>query len=150
MKLNLNSKRLWVWGPVLAWMAILFFASSLPKQTPPGGNDTITFSGIMPVFPGDWEFVIKKSTHLIAYGVLSVLIARALLPNRVPNGRTLALAVALAGLYALTDEFHQTFTAGRHASVLDLGIDLMGASIGCWLYYLRQRRYPRTLLVWRR
>lgn len=146
--MNQNAKLKWLlltWGPALAWMAFIFFWSSLPKQVSPNEADQITFTGILPIFPGDWEFLIKKSTHVIAYAVLAVLIARALLlDHHAPTGRTLALAVALAGLYAITDEFHQSFTAGRHASSLDIGIDLFGATIGCCL------RYPRTLLVWRR
>lgn len=146
--MKLNRKWLWTWGPVLAWMVLIFFWSSIPKQVPPGGSKSITFSGIMPVFPGDWEFVVKKSTHLVAYAVLAVLISRALLPGRVPTGRTIALAIVLAGVYAVSDEFHQTFTPGRHASLVDISIDLLGAALGCCARFAR--RYPRTLFVWRR
>jgi VanZ family protein len=32
-----------------------------------------------------------------------------------------------AVLYAVTDEFHQGFVAGRHESALDVGIDAAGA-----------------------
>jgi VanZ family protein len=40
-----------------------------------------------------------------------------------------AWALALAILYAITDEFHQGFVAGRHESAVDVGIDAAGALI---------------------
>jgi len=42
----------------------------------------------------------------------------------------LAWAWILAVAYAATDEFHQSFTAGRHMSVQDVAIDATGAMIG--------------------
>ena len=35
-------------------------------------------------------------------------------------------------LYAATDELHQGFVGGRHASVVDVGIDAIGASWPSW------------------
>jgi VanZ family protein len=39
-------------------------------------------------------------------------------------------AVALAFLYAMTDEFHQLFVAGRAGRFIDVCIDTAGAVIG--------------------
>ena len=36
----------------------------------------------------------------------------------------------LAILYAASDEFHQSFVAGRGATVMDVGIDSIGAGLG--------------------
>jgi len=33
-------------------------------------------------------------------------------------------------LFALSDEFHQSFVPGRDARLIDVGIDLMGAEPG--------------------
>ena len=43
--------------------------------------------------------------------------------------RPWAWALALAVLYAITDELHQGFVAGRHPSLVDVGIDAAGALI---------------------
>ena len=53
------------------------------------------------------------------------------------------LAWLLAVLYALSDEFHQSFTSGRHPSIWDVLIfDNLGALISLWLtdLYLNQKR----------
>jgi VanZ family protein len=40
-----------------------------------------------------------------------------------------AWALAVAVLYAITDELRQGFVAGRHPAVVDVGIDAAGALI---------------------
>lgn len=128
---------LWSWGPVVAAMLVMFAASAQPKFGPPPDADPlrIYFSGVLPVFPGIWEFAIKKSAHMVAYGILAVLCMRAFLawmPHS--NGwltlrRSSLLAIGLTLGYALLDELHQSFVPGRHASALDIGLDLGGAVI---------------------
>jgi VanZ family protein len=46
--------------------------------------------------------------------------------------RVAVLAAALAGAYGVTDEWHQTFTPGRDASLADVVKDLAGAVLGAW------------------
>lgn len=56
------------------------------------------------------------------------------------------LAWFLAVLYALTDEFHQSFVLGRHASLVDVGVDAVGAAGMLWIYNLWQnRKAERTI-----
>jgi VanZ family protein len=50
----------------------------------------------------------------------------------------------LTAAYAATDEFHQSFTAGRHPSPVDVGIDSVGAllfllALALWLRGRRAR-----------
>jgi VanZ family protein len=40
----------------------------------------------------------------------------------------------MAVLYAGSDEFHQSFTSGRHPSVMDVGIDTLGAITGALFF----------------
>ena len=60
--------------------------------------------------------------------MLAFLLARALERE--------APALALGVLYAASDELHQAFVRGRHASPIDVAIDTVGLLIG--------------LLAWRR
>jgi VanZ family protein len=116
------------WGPVALALIALFVASGQPA--PDFGDNaplTVYFSGLMPMFPGMWEVVIKKSGHLIAFGVLALLFLRALKLWHIPPRRAMLLAVALTTVYALLDEFHQSFVPGRHPSARDLAIDFGGA-----------------------
>lgn len=57
------------------------------------------------------------------------------------------LAWLLAIFYACTDEFHQSFTRGRHPSIWDVLIfDNLGALVSLWLadLFLKQKRPDGT------
>jgi VanZ family protein len=102
------------WIPIVLWAGLIFVFSSIPSLN----------SGL-----GTWDYVLRKCAHMAEYAVLAVLLRRAL-------GRT-APALLLASAYAVTDEFHQTFVAGRHGSPVDWAIDTVGALLG--LVLLRRR-----------
>ena len=104
-----------VWLPVVIWAAVIFTLSSIPSLS----------TGL-----GTWDTILRKGAHLTEYAVLGGLLYRAL--GRDP----LALAVGIA--YAATDELHQYFVRGRHASPVDVAIDAVGVAIGM-LVWLRLR-----------
>jgi VanZ family protein len=110
-----RSRLLTVWLPVLVWAAVIFTFSSIPSLS----------TGL-----GTWDTILRKGAHLTEYAVLGGLLYRAL--GREP----LALAVGIA--YAATDELHQYFVRGRHASPVDVAIDAVGVAIGM-LVWLRLR-----------
>jgi hypothetical protein len=126
------------WGPCCLLMALLFVASAQPKYPPPGGEPTpVYFSGMMPIFQGAWDMLVKKTAHVIAYGVLALAYLYALSRSGVASPRAGYLAIALAACYAATDELHQAFVPGRTASALDVGVDVAGAA----LFVFVVRRY---------
>lgn len=50
-------------------------------------------------------------------------------------------------LYAVTDEFHQSFVPGRTSLASDIIVDFAGASIGLGLFYLFYYKiYKRHIL----
>lgn len=71
------------------------------------------------------EFLIRKSAHFIVFGCLALLIYR-MLPNR--RGR-LAGTLIISLFLALGDEFHQSFTGGRTATLQDVYLDMAGAIV---------------------
>jgi VanZ family protein len=102
-----GSRVLTLWLPVVAWAGLIFALSSIPSLS----------SGL-----GEWDYVLRKGAHLTEYAVLGALLLRAL-------GRELpAFFGALA--YAATDELHQHFVRGRHASPVDVAIDAVGIAFG--------------------
>ena len=106
-----------LWLPVLAWAAVIFAFSSIPSLS----------SGL-----GAWDTVLRKGAHITEYAVLGALLYRAL-EREAP-----ALAAGIA--YAATDELHQHFVRGRHASPVDVAIDGVGVALGMVLWLrLRQR-----------
>ena len=44
--------------------------------------------------------------------------------------RDAVLSIVVAGAYAMTDEWHQSFVATRYASAVDVLIDTAGAAAG--------------------
>jgi VanZ family protein len=83
---------------------------------------------------------IRKLAHFTEYLVLSVLLYRALRVDRRWSVRAAALALGIAGLYAVGDEFHQWFVPGRTAAASDCLIDVSGAAAGQGLLAARLRR----------
>ena len=97
-------------------MAIIFGFSSIPSQE-------------MPNF-GLWDLVVKKGAHMLGYGLMALAFWYGLHFDK----HSWWLALLLAVLYALTDEFHQSFVPGRHPSWVDaLVIDGGGAAIALGL-----------------
>jgi VanZ family protein len=92
-----------VWGPVIVWAGVIFALSSVPS----------------------WDDVLRKCAHVTEYAILGFLLLRAI-------GRELpALVVGI--LYAASDELHQHFVHGRHASAVDVLIDSVGLLIGIFV-----------------
>ncbi len=106
------------WAPVVLWAAVIFAFSSIPSLG----------TGL-----GTWDLVLRKLAHMTEYAVLGALLYRAV-------GRP-ELAIVLGGLYAVTDEIHQTFVRGRHGAWYDVFIDTIGVSIGVIAW--RRSRWSR-------
>ena len=69
------------------------------------------------------EFLIRKSTHFFTFALMALVIY-AVLPKW--NFRKM-IAAFLTLLVAITDEVHQSLTAGRTASSQDVMLDMAGA-----------------------
>ena len=106
--------RLVAWLPVIAWAGVIFAFSAQPNlRFVPDQN---------------LDFLVRKAGHMGVYGILALLLWRALGVTTAWR-RPWAWALVLAVLYSITDEFHQGSVAGRHPSALDVGIDAAGALI---------------------
>jgi VanZ family protein len=111
---------MFLWGPVVLMLVVIFGASSIPD---------------LKTLPGN---ISDKSGHSIGYAMLGGAILRALAGGRLRGvtwSRGLA-AIALATLYGMTDEFHQLFVPGRSADRYDVLADCIGASIGSAIGWL--------------
>ena len=115
-----------LWGPVVAYMALIFVLSA--QAQPP-----------LPTQLTD------KQGHSIGYFGLAVTVSRAL-AGGLARGATLPVAAAawtIAGAYAATDEWHQSFVPGRSADVRDWYADVIGALVGagaCWAWGIIRAR----------
>ena len=87
------------------------------------------------------HFLIRKLAHCTEYGMFGLFLYHSF-TFRQPeswNTRSAVSAVVVAGLFSLTDEYHQSFVPGRTASIVDCGIDTFGALVGMLLLYAGRR-----------
>jgi len=86
--------------------------------------------------------LMRKAAHMTEYAVFCLLLYAAFLEADDFEWRPrLALrSVLIAGIYSLTDEYHQTFVAGRTASIVDCGIDTAGAAISTLIVFALDKR----------
>jgi VanZ family protein len=101
------------WLLVAVWAGVIFALSATPH--------------LRVAEAADLDFILRKSGHMAAFGILALLIWRALALSAVRRAMVWSLLLTVA--YAATDEFHQSFTAGRNASPVDVSIDSAGALI---------------------
>ncbi len=88
-------RRVWLWGPAVLQMAVIFALSGTPNL------------GALPVK--------DVTAHFAGYALLAALVARATSAARW-SGMTLntaGRAWLISAVYGVTDEFHQSFVAGR-------------------------------------
>lgn len=108
------------WLPVIGYCTLIFVQSSFPSYE---HLPTFKFS--------------DKLLHAAAYALLAALFCRAF--NNSDRwhrrwGAVFVLSVAATTAYGLSDEWHQSFVAGRSAEAGDVAADLAGSLIGSWLY----------------
>ncbi len=115
-------------------MALIFFFSAqsqLPKPERP------------------WvDFILEKSAHFFEFVVLGALLVRALGGPEQGRTRMFIAAIAIAWVYALSDEIHQLFVPNRDADWVDVVFDWIGAAVGAaigllWLTARANRKYVR-------
>lgn len=109
-------RRLFYWFPTLVWAGIIYSFSSL--TTPSTSR----------IF---WQdFLVKKSAHVTVYMVLTGLVYRSLKNTTSLTGNYLLLTtLCLVILYAISDEFHQSFTPGREPTLRDAIIDSVSSFV---------------------
>ena len=121
-------ERLFRWGPAIIIMGLIFIASST------SGSDIPDF--------GVLNFCAMKGGHLLGYALLGATYLHALVWQNKHNRSRLLTAGILVILYAITDEWHQSFTPERYPSLMDVCIDTAGGFLG-----IASRHFVRKRLI---
>ena len=134
------------WGPAILVMGLIFLFSSIPMKLSPPSVEPLKLTP---------DYLLKKGAHLLGYALLALAVSRAILradpanwPASPPTSPEVGgelrglrlrgwkgdvITICCVLLFAMSDEFHQSFVPGRGASLIDVGIDLLGGVIGCGL-----------------
>lgn len=115
------------YAPPIAVMTLIFALSATPDLS----------SGL-----GTWDLVLRKIAHVAIFGLLWLALARA------ADWRHPLLVSVIAVLYAVSDEVHQSFVAGRVGSPVDVAIDCVGIGLAALAWLLTARRRGRPGPPW--
>jgi len=109
----IDTTRLLRWSLVIAYAGAIFWASSLHGP---------------PIEIGRRH--ADKGLHFAGFFVFGALLVRAVHARGAPRTSRLLLTLAIATLYAASDELHQKFVPGRSCELADMIADAAGAAAG--------------------
>lgn len=96
---------------------------------------------------------IVKGYHIAEFTLLCFLLFSGLRRSLCRDARAaVAISAAFSVLYAISDEWHQTFVIGRGGTAVDVGIDCIGIFVmtACILWWHRSKPdSERRGLFWR-
>ena len=119
--------------PLIAWLGFISFASS--DSFSHGNTSRIIGPLILWLFPNTSQeslavvhVVTRKAAHFTEYAILGFLAARAFRTSPRPaiRDRWFLISATIVVVYALMDEYHQSFVPTRTASIFDSLIDMVG------------------------
>ena len=107
-------------------MAVLYWLSSLPGTPLP--DDPAIYALFYWISPS-----VQNAMHVPAYAALAWAWRWALGAWLRRSSARAAGACAIASIYGVSDEWHQSFVPGRYASLTDVMLDVAGAVLGIWI-----------------
>ncbi len=133
--------------PLVVWLLFISFASADSFSA----SNTSRFVGplILWLFPNtspetlaQIHLIIRKAAHFTEYAILGYLAARAFRTSPRPalQHHWFLASLVLVVLYALLDEYHQSFVPSRTGSIFDSLIDMAGGLTA--LIIIRRRTRP--------
>ena len=119
--------------PLFLWLAFISYASS--DSFSAGNTSRIIGPLIRWLFPDaspdtllTVHIITRKLAHFTEYAILGFLAARAFRTSERPtiNSRWFLISLTLIVVYALADEYHQSFVPTRTGTIYDSLIDIVG------------------------
>lgn len=111
------------WVPVVVWMGVIFWLSSIPDLE----------SGLKQ------DFILRKIAHMLEFAILTFLLIRGLKQEKLNYKKVVLYSLIIALFYALTDEYHQSFVFGRQCSFKDVDIDGIGILLMSLVWYIKDK-----------
>ena len=116
------SPSFYYWLPAFLFAALIFLLSH--QSNPPGA-----------------EIVPSYTAHFFEYALFGLTLTWGATSgfHRPLSSKSAVLLGVIAALYAIGDEFHQSFVPNRVASLGDVGMDVLGAAAFVGVVWLRRR-----------
>ena len=136
---------------LIIWIIVIFMFSNEPATLSHSKSDKVaktTIDTVSTVTGNDYtkskitidsRYVVRKVAHFTLYFILGVL-SITVLRNYGISNRIVLYSILFCLIYAISDEIHQLFIAGRNFKLLDIFIDTSGGIVGSLtIYYTKIR-----------
>jgi VanZ family protein len=138
------------WWPALLWSAMIFMGSTDSFSSEQTSRFFVPllhwlFPALSPDAIDFLHHFVRKAAHFVEYFIFFLLVYRGIRGGR--RGFHWAwglVAWFIAAFYSLSDEFHQSFTVSRGASIWDSLLDSTGALVALMAIFLIYRFFRRA------
>ena len=143
-------KNRWMtWAVVLVRCGIIYYFTESPLFT--GANtanwirETIEQLSFFHVTTSDdsvwsWNYFVRKFANMSVFGLLAVVVWRALYPRR----WAMEAAWVFTVIYDCLVEWHQSFQPERTPLLSDVVIDALGATLALWIVRMSMRKVRQS------
>ncbi len=119
-------RKIYLASRVIFWCGLIFYLSGIPNLN----------TGM-----GVWDFVLRKCAHMVVFGILFIFTYSASNETLgIDREKSYFYALIFSIIYAMSDEYHQSFVPGRNASAIDVMID----SAGVFAALILKKRSQKT------
>lgn len=134
---------------ILVWMATVFIFSNQGGTKSSSTSRKVTETVVQAISSKTVEEnepliekldkVTRKFAHYTIYTIGGILIMNYAYTTDKTKKEKILYSIAFGAGYAVTDELHQFFVAGRSARIFDVGIDTLGVTTGIAIYLVARK-----------
>ena len=134
---------------ILVWMATVFIFSNQGGTKSSSTSRKVTETVVQAISSKTVEEnepliekldkVTRKLAHYTIYTIGGILIMNYAYTTDKTKKEKILYSIAFGAGYAVTDELHQFFVAGRSARIFDVGIDTLGVTTGIAIYLVARK-----------
>lgn len=135
-----------IWITAAVWLCLCFFLSSQKLTDTTQLSAAITHfilkifglpgqTYYMPIFDG-----VRLAAHVLVFAVLTMLICAALLLTIKKKRTAFLISFAAGAVLSVGSEIGKLYVNGRHCSVSDMILNLLGCILGIGLIYIFKNR----------
>jgi VanZ family protein len=133
------------WLPAILLMIVIFYFSSKPATVSEESSLRISHlllntyeevadrtyeASVRLQVLSELDHIVRKTAHFMEYALLAVAWVVHFMFHKVRLRGRIGFPILLSSAFAVSDEFHQTFVAGRSGQVSDVVLDSCGAVTG--------------------
>lgn len=113
---------------IIIWLLVIFLFSNQDGSTSTSLTNDILEKYLFFVDSDIFFMIIRKMAHITEYFILGILVLNFINEFKVDN--KIIISILICFILASFDEFHQLFIPDRTGCLLDVFIDMIGASLG--------------------